>query len=375
MSLDRADPACDPTMGNPWSPAVLAELAQCAPAALPATAARALAALAPAAGFVRVEVVGMEKSCPWLAWPKALISARPAEEVAQLTVPFACDGQPAGEVRFFWPEPADSRPDTALRQRLATLAAGIGALLARGRAGVDPDSRSPLGAAGPIPTGDPKDLLTICRDVVMRTADLVVVTDADQRIRWVNPAFEALTGWTLAQARGHRPGRLLHNEDTDPETLARIRRALRSGQGVRAEVLNHARDGRPYWLDIDIQPLHAADGTLGGFVSVQCDITERIAQQQRLAEAERRAAAAHDRVANAVAALPDPVALFDAEHRLVIANAPWQQLYAPSGAPLPPGTPIEDVLRARIPPDAPPRDGRGAACRGPRRPLLPPRPA
>ncbi|MGY6411479.1 MAG: PAS domain S-box protein [Alkalilacustris sp.] len=250
-------------------------------------------------------------------------------------------------------------PEEPVRARLAATIAGIAAFLARGRSAPSggrpwveavetPGSDAGPGAAAEV-SPEPPDLSEIFRSVVLRTGDLVVVTDAERRIRWVNPAFEALTGWSLQEALGHDPGRLLRNEGTHPDTLRRMREALGQGRGVRAEVLNHARDGRPHWLDLDIQPLHDADGRLAGFVSVQTEITERKAQADRLADAERRAVAAHDRLANALAALPDPVAVFDAEARLVLANDAWQRVYSGAAGAFAPGTPVEAILRARVP--------------------------
>ena len=361
MSLDRADPSQDSATGTPWAVEGLADLAQCAAADRPARAAAVLGALAASTGFDRVEVHGRDRTDPWLVWPADPATGDPAPPAsagtAQLTVPFASDGLAAGEVRFFWPDGAQPPKDGGRRETLGTVAACVGALLARGQdAGLPPDGA----AADPAPANPsgapqtPADLPAVFRDVVMRSSDLVVVTDADRRIRWVNPAFEALTGWTLAEACGHDPGHLLRNGGTDPDTLARIRGALAAGRGVRAEVRNEARDGRPYRLELDIQPMHGPDGQISGFVSVQSDITDRIDQARRLSEAQGAATAAHDRLANALAALPDPVALFDDAGRLVLANEAWQRVYAGPQAPLPPGTPMETILRARIPPDAPP---------------------
>ena len=364
MSLDRAEFSPVPATGDPWSVAVLADLAQRAPRDLPDAAAAALGALAPAAGFMRAEVGGPGTDPPWLVWtarPSGDSTAAEAEGAgAQVTVPFACDGRPAGQVRFFWAAGHTGVPNEALRGRLAPIAAGIGAVVARGWAAL------PAARGGSAPLGDglsPRpiasltclsDLSNVFRDVVMRTTDLVVVTDAHRRIVWVNPAFEALTGWSLAEVRGQDPGRLLRNGDTAPQTLERIRTALAAGHGVRAEVRNHTRDGRSYWVDLDIQPLHDEGNRLTGFVSVQSDITDRIALAERLVTAERNATAAHVRLANALEALPDPMALFDADARLVIANDAWQRAYAGAHGPLSPGTPLEQVLRARIPPDASP---------------------
>ena len=121
--------------------------------------------------------------------------------------------------------------------------------------------------------GEALERLTL---VARLTSNGVVITDAEGRIVWVNDAFERLTGYPLAEARGRRPGRLLQCEDSDPATVRAMGEAVRAGRAIRTEVLNHSKDGRRYWLDIDIQPLHDAQGALTGFIAVESDITERI---------------------------------------------------------------------------------------------------
>lgn len=105
------------------------------------------------------------------------------------------------------------------------------------------------------------------------TSNLVIVTDTEGRISWVNPAFEARSGWRLPEILGKKPGEFLQGPRTNPATVRRIREALHKGTPVQAELLNVTRSGEEYWIRKDIQPLTDEDGTLDGFVSVQTDIT------------------------------------------------------------------------------------------------------
>ncbi|MGY6548860.1 MAG: PAS domain S-box protein, partial [Roseinatronobacter sp.] len=118
------------------------------------------------------------------------------------------------------------------------------------------------------------DLLERLGDVAQYTKNIVVITDCKARITWVNPAFEAKTGWTLAEVRGRKPGTFLQCPETDPATNARIRARLRALQPVQEELLNVTRDGTHYWLQIDIQPRFDAQGTHIGFIAVQADVTD-----------------------------------------------------------------------------------------------------
>ena len=143
--------------------------------------------------------------------------------------------------------------------------------------------------------------------VATHTTNLVIVTDPEGRVTWVNSAFETVTGYTLCEVAGRKPGDVLQCSETDPPTVAKIRAAVASGEPVRAEILNTAKSGTRYWLDLDIQPTFENE-TLAGFIAIQTDITERkTLQAQLLAE--------HDRLVATLTAVPDLVVELDAQGR------------------------------------------------------------
>ena len=111
--------------------------------------------------------------------------------------------------------------------------------------------------------------------VAQRTSNAVVITDTQRRITWVNEGFQRISGYSAAEVLGQSPGRLLQSALTDPATVLALRSALNAGQGFRGEMLNRAKDGSHYWLDLDIQPLHDDQGTPIGFMAIEADITER----------------------------------------------------------------------------------------------------
>lgn len=122
--------------------------------------------------------------------------------------------------------------------------------------------------------------------VAKATSNAVIITDAEGRTLWVNEGFTRMSGYEPAEILGRKPGAMLQMPDTDPATVQTIREALQSKRGCRVELLNARKDGRRYWLDIEIMPLTEADGTLSGFMAIQTDITERKAKDQLLKESE-----------------------------------------------------------------------------------------
>ena len=128
--------------------------------------------------------------------------------------------------------------------------------------------------------------------VAERTSNLVVITDAEGCIEWVNRHFVRVTGYPLEEARGRRPGSLLHGADTDPATVERMRAAIRAGTGFREELVNYSKAGRKYWIELDVQPV-LAGGRVTNFVAIETEVTGR-----KRTEAALRAALERERQLN-----------------------------------------------------------------------------
>jgi PAS domain S-box-containing protein len=142
-----------------------------------------------------------------------------------------------------------------------------------------------------------------------QTAAALVVTDADldggPTIRYVNRAFEEMTGWARDEVVGRTPG-LMQGGLTDPSELGRIRAALEAGRPYRGEVTNVGKDGAPYVVQLDIAPVRDASGTVVRFVSTQHDVTARRRLEAEVLEAagreqERMARELHDGVGQVLA--------------------------------------------------------------------------
>jgi diguanylate cyclase (GGDEF)-like protein/PAS domain S-box-containing protein len=118
--------------------------------------------------------------------------------------------------------------------------------------------------------------------VARLTNNVVVITDVDRRIVWVNEAFTRICGYTLEEAIGQKPAELLRSNTNDPATMAKLRDAMDTGQSVRVELLARSKQGLDFWLDTDIQPLHDDSGGLSGFVTVATDTTQQVFQRERL---------------------------------------------------------------------------------------------
>jgi PAS domain S-box-containing protein len=118
--------------------------------------------------------------------------------------------------------------------------------------------------------------------VVRRTNNAAIITDANRRIVWVNEGFTRVSGYTLEEVVGKSPGSFLQFEKTDRQTISSMSEAIRTGNGCRVEILNRSKDGREYWLDVDIQPLTDTSGNLTGFMAIESEITHLVEERNRL---------------------------------------------------------------------------------------------
>ncbi len=119
--------------------------------------------------------------------------------------------------------------------------------------------------------------------VAKETDNAVVVTDPALRILWVNEGFTRMTGYTLAEVAGRKPGAILQGPGTDPSTKARIREAIAKRETVNVEILNYRKNGQAFWSELSIQPVFDEDGQLDCFISLSMDVTERRQAERELA--------------------------------------------------------------------------------------------
>ena len=132
---------------------------------------------------------------------------------------------------------------------------------------------------------DTQHLLQAC---VANLNDIVLITEAEPfdepgpRIVFVNEAFTRRTGYTRAEALGRTP-RFLQGPKTDKAELARVGRALKRWEPVRTEIVNYAKDGTEFWIEMLITPVANAAGWYTHWVAIERDVSER-----KQAEATRR---------------------------------------------------------------------------------------
>lgn len=103
-----------------------------------------------------------------------------------------------------------------------------------------------------------------------------VVAGPDGLVRWVNEEFTAMCGYTVDELRGRKPGSLLQGKLTDMEVVASMRAAVHAHKPCRAELINYHKDGRPYWVDIQITPIFDDKGETRWLVAREQELRDRV---------------------------------------------------------------------------------------------------
>ena len=124
---------------------------------------------------------------------------------------------------------------------------------------------------------------------VEQSADSIVITDANARIQYVNPAFEATTGYSRAEVVGQNP-RILKSGVQSDAFYSAMWAALSSGQSWVADMVNRRKDGSRFEEEAVISPIRDADGAITSYLAVKRNVTrERALEAQAVRMGRERA--------------------------------------------------------------------------------------
>ena len=118
---------------------------------------------------------------------------------------------------------------------------------------------------------------------VEQSPSVVIITDTNGTIEYVNPRFTAVTGYSAEEVIGQRPS-ILKSGHTSPAEYEELWETITSGGEWRGEFLNKKKNGELYWEFATILPIKDADGRITHFLGVKEDITARKQAEQALQE-------------------------------------------------------------------------------------------
>jgi two-component system, sensor histidine kinase and response regulator len=109
----------------------------------------------------------------------------------------------------------------------------------------------------------------------------IVVMDLNGTIEYVNPKFEAVSGFTSAEIIG-RNREELQSDQTAPEVFREMWQCLQSDKEWVGELASRHKNGSVYWEHATYSPVRNNDGKTTHFVAIREDVTERRKIEQEL---------------------------------------------------------------------------------------------
>ena len=118
-------------------------------------------------------------------------------------------------------------------------------------------------------------------NAVENSANAVLITDREGTIEYVNPVFEAQTGYTAEEMEGLTP-HVVKSGRQSPEFYEELWDTILDGKKWEADLINQRKSGELYHVHQQITSITNDDGEITHFVAVETDVTERRLREQQL---------------------------------------------------------------------------------------------
>ena len=150
-------------------------------------------------------------------------------------------------------------------------------------------------------------------------ADMVIITDPNGTIQYVNPVFTTITGYSPEEAIGQNP-RLLKSGIHGADFYRDLWQTILAGRTWHGEVTNRRKDGTYYHEEMTITSVSGEDGRITNFVAIKRDVTERKRAEEALAESRQR-------LAGVVDSAMDAIITVDEQQRIVLFNPAAEKMF------------------------------------------------
>ncbi|MEB3100799.1 PAS domain S-box protein [Ferviditalea candida] len=167
--------------------------------------------------------------------------------------------------------------------------------------------------------------------------DAVIATDSQERVVFLNPVAEHLTGWTMKDAEGQKLNDIFRivNETTREKVESPVEKVLREGKivGLANHTVLISKDGTEFPIDDSAAPICDIQGNIMGVVLVFRDISERKRMEKRLRVKK-------EQLESFVKHTADVIAIFDLEGRALELNNAYETIF---------GWTVQEVLGGMLP--------------------------
>lgn len=111
-------------------------------------------------------------------------------------------------------------------------------------------------------------------NIITKVSNLIIITDQNNFITWVNKAFEDFTGYAFDEVAGYTPATFFITGDTEPGLLNTILKKKRALEAFSAQVNCRKKCGDPFWVKGEYTPLFDDNNKFTGYIAVYNDISK-----------------------------------------------------------------------------------------------------
>ncbi len=122
--------------------------------------------------------------------------------------------------------------------------------------------------------------------IIEQASMVVVITDKEGRIEYVNPTFEKITGYSRLEVIGKNP-KILKSGKHPKSFYEHLWKTILSGNTWDGEFINKKKDGTFYYEEASIFPIKDAKGKITNFVAIKKDITKTKELEDLLHQAQK----------------------------------------------------------------------------------------
>ncbi|MCJ8211052.1 PAS domain S-box protein [Mucilaginibacter sp. RS28] len=131
-----------------------------------------------------------------------------------------------------------------------------------------------------------EERLKLLSRIVEDNSAVVIITDVEGRITWVNKSFVDNRGFSLEEAIGKRPGELMGGPATEGESDQYLRQQVQEAKPFKTEIIGYTKTGEARWFRIQGQPVFNNRNQLIGFFSLEQDITQEKLASEKIRQSE-----------------------------------------------------------------------------------------
>jgi PAS domain S-box-containing protein len=132
--------------------------------------------------------------------------------------------------------------------------------------------------------------IELLKAAAMDLRDGITISDftkPDNALIFSNPAFEAITGYSMEDII-HSNCRFLQGDDRDQPESEIIRHAINNKKPCLVTLRNYRKDGSMFWNDLSLTPIIGSDGLAIHYLGVQKDVTSRVLLEEEGVQSENK---------------------------------------------------------------------------------------